>query len=84
MLTDLSAKPLIVGIKQSTRAVRDNAAEKAYVARNADPNIRVPFCELCKKKDVPVEEAESMEELGRACGINVGAAVAVILKEDCK
>ena len=74
-----SAKP-VVGIKQSRRAVVDGAAKTAYVAADADPDITQPFEKLCKENGVEVVCADTMEELGRACGINVGAAVAVVLK----
>lgn len=74
-----SAKP-IVGIKQSKKAVSDGSAQSAFVARDADPDIIDPFSRLCEKKGVDVVYVDTMEELGRACGINVGAAVAVLLK----
>ena len=35
--------------------------------------------QIAKEKDVEVIYVDSMEELGKACGINVGAAVAAIL-----
>ncbi|MBR5543366.1 MAG: ribosomal L7Ae/L30e/S12e/Gadd45 family protein [Oscillospiraceae bacterium] len=74
-----SAKP-VVGIKQSRRAVCDGSAKAAYVARDADPDITDPFSRLCEKNNVEVVYVDTMEELGQACGINVGAAVAVLLK----
>jgi len=74
-----SAKP-VVGIKQSRKAVVDGTAKSAYIARNADPEITEPFARLCGENGIDVVYADSMEELGRACGINVGAAVAVLLK----
>jgi len=72
-----SAKP-IVGIKQSRKAVADKTAKSAYIARNADPDIVEPFALLCSENGVEVVYVDTMEELGRACGINVGAAVAVL------
>ncbi len=80
MLTELAFLNPIVGIKQSRRAVSDGIAQKAYVAQDADPDIMGPFCSLCKECGVEVVEVDTMEELGRACGINVGAAVAVLPK----
>ena len=81
MLTDFaSAKPL-VGLKQSRKAVADGTAECAYIAKNADPAITEPFATLCEEKGIKTVWAETMEELGHACGINVGAAVAVLTKQ---
>ena len=78
MLTELASAKPIVGIKQSKRAVLDGKAQSAYAARDADPDITGPFCELCRDCGVALVEVDTMEELGRACGINVGAAVAVL------
>jgi large subunit ribosomal protein L7A len=36
---------------------------------------------LCAQRGVPVQDVRSMKELGTACGIEVGAATAAILKE---
>ncbi len=80
MLTELASQKPIVGIKQSKKAVSDGTAQKAYVAQDADPDIMGPFCRLCNDCGVEVVEVDTMEELGRACGINVGAAVAVLPK----
>lgn len=80
MLTEFASAKPVVGIKQSRKAVLDGLAKSAYVARNADPGITGPFARLCEDNGVEVVYVDSMEELGRACGINVGAAVAVLLK----
>ena len=79
MLEDLSTDKKVTGIKQSQKAVEDGEALKAYVASDCDDNVKQPFLDLCKQKDVQVVMADSMEQLGQACGISVGAAVAVIL-----
>ena len=80
MLCEFAAANHVVGIKQSKRAVSDGLAKKAFAARNADPDIVLEFEKLCEKKSVELEWVETMEELGNACGINVGAACAVLLK----
>jgi len=79
MLEDLSTDKKVIGIKQSQKAVEDGTALKAYVASDCDDKVKLPFLALCENKGVRVVSAESMEQLGHACGINVGAAVAVIL-----
>ena len=69
-----------VGLKQSRKALKENAAVKAFVAHDAEDRIRLSLLELCAEAGVPADQTYSMEELGHACGIEVGAAVAVILK----
>ena len=69
-----------VGLKQSTEAVNEGFAKKAYIALDADEHVRLPFETLCREHGVPVEFAETKAKLGKTFGINVPAAVAVELK----
>jgi large subunit ribosomal protein L7A len=80
MITEFASAKSVVGIKQSCRAVTEGNAVKAFAARNADPDMIEPFSQLCVEHGVELIYVDSMEELGHACGINVGAAVAVLLK----
>lgn len=80
MLSELSASEKIVGIKQLRKALRDDKAAKVFVAENADPKLTQPIIETCREKDVPVVAVPTMEELGKACEIEVGAAVAALLR----
>ncbi|SMC47000.1 ribosomal L7Ae/L30e/S12e/Gadd45 family protein [Papillibacter cinnamivorans] len=80
MLSLLSTGKKVIGIKQSRKAIREGAAERAFLAQDADPEIRETMGELCQQHGVPAEAVPTMLELGRACGIEVGAAAAVLLK----
>ncbi len=80
MHTEFASSKPVVGIKQSKKAVTDGAAKKAFAARDADPDIIDPFSRLCGEHGVELVYVDSMDELGRSCGISVGAAVAVLLK----
>ncbi len=80
MLSDIKDAVIRVGVKQSKKAVEEGNASKAYVAEDADPYITEPFLALCKENGVSFEIVPSMEKLGRASGIDVGAAIVVILK----
>ena len=68
-----------VGLKQSTEAVEEGLVKKAYIALDADEHVRLPFEALCREKNVPIEFAPTKAKLGKSCGINVPAAVAVEL-----
>ena len=76
MLTKLEEAGKVVGVKQTRRALRDDRATAVYLAQDADPAITEPLAEMAGDKGVPVIWTEHMRELGRACGITVGAAVA--------
>ena len=80
MENDLKSKNFVVGIKQSTKAVKEGRALKAIIAKDADKAVIEPLIELCRKESVTFESAESMLELGKMCGIDVLAAAAVIIK----
>lgn len=80
MLEDLRrATRRTVGTKQTLRAVERGQVERVFVARDAEPQVLRPLLGLCRQRGLPVFEAESMQVLGRACGVEVGAASAAIL-----
>ena len=88
MLTDLKSAKKVTGAKQVTRALKNGTARRVFLAQDADPRVTEPIellCReqgtelLCREKDVPVERVASMKELGSACGIAVGSAVAAVV-----
>ena len=80
MLSDLQSKKKTVGRKQSQRAILDGKAETIFLADNADAHIRQDVQRLCEEAGVPIVTVDTMDALGKACGIQVGAAVAAVLK----
>ncbi len=80
MHPDLQDVRFYVGLKQSTDAIKNGKAAKAFVARDADAHVRQPFVALCEANGVPVTYSESKAKLGKEFGISVSAACAVILK----
>ena len=80
MQDDLRGSRFYVGVKQSTEAILDGSAQRAFIAEDADEHVKIPFEELCKDNLVPVEYVPTKQQLGKACGISVGAACAVILR----
>ena len=81
MLTELSAVSKVVGVKQVKRAVESGRALKVFLAQDAEGRVTAPIAALCEEKGVSVETGFSMTDLGRACGISVGAAVAATVTE---
>ncbi len=76
----LNTTPKIVGAKQTTKALQNGQAHKVYLAQDADVHVTEPIRNLCRKHNVPIVEVATMAELGRACSIAVGAAVAATIK----
>lgn len=79
MLTQLEQAGKVVGVKQTRRALNDGRAKTVYLAHDADPALTEPLAELAGEKGVSVIWTEHMKELGKACGIAVGAAVAAVI-----
>ena len=70
----------LVGIKSVIRAVRGGKAARVYLAQDVAEAIAAPVLAAADAAGVPVEEVAGMAELGRACGIDVGAAAACLLR----
>ncbi len=80
MLEELKTGPVVVGLKQLRKALRDGTARKVFLAKDADPRLVEPIEAQCRQDGVELCWAESMAELGAACGIDVGAAAAALLQ----
>ena len=79
-LQDLSKRNVVVGTKQLKKAVRDSRVRSVFLAENADPAVTEPLEALCAANHIQITWVRTMAELGRACGIEVGAAAAAVLK----
>ena len=78
-LPDLTGKKLVVGVKQLRKAVQSGQVQLVFLAENADPGLTMPLESLCREAQIQLVWARSMRELGRACGIDVGAAAAGVI-----
>ncbi|MET3291430.1 50S ribosomal protein L7ae-like protein [Brevibacillus fluminis] len=74
------AKELAIGINQTIKTIEADKAEEVYIAKDAEKRLTQKIANLCKEKGVPVITVDSMRRLGKACGIEVGAASAAIKK----
>ena len=70
----------IVGTKQLLRALDEGKIARAFVAADADLLLTKRVVDRCFDMNIPCVKVESMEKLGRACGIDVKAAAAGLLK----
>lgn len=69
-----------IGTKQTMRIVELGRAEEVYVAEDADPRLKSKIIALCNQHAVRVTLVDTMQNLGKACGIEVGAAMAAVVK----
>jgi len=76
-----TAKRKSVGSKQTLKAVLKGEAKLVFVAKDAEPHVVKDLLKACQERGVEVVYAESMRALGAACGIQVGAASAAIIRD---
>ena len=74
------ATSLTIGTKQTKKAIEQGKVAEVVVADDADPQVTHPILSLCKNHGIAVTCVDSMKKLGKACGIEVGAAAVAILK----
>lgn len=75
-----SSKKRIIGLKQTIKAVKENRVCKVYIANDADNFIKNNILKACEGKDLEIVYVNTMKELGEACGIEVKASTASLLK----
>ena len=80
-LLELAGKKTVVGAKQLRRALNSGLARKVYLAENADPAITEPLAQMCDELHIQITWVRSMADLGRTCGIEVGASAAAAVKD---
>ena len=79
--SELKNSEKVIGLKQVGRALRDGSASKVFIAYDADNKLTAPIVSLCKKTGVDFITGFTMEQLGHAADIDVGASVVAIVKQ---
>lgn len=74
----LQAKSFIVGTKQTVKALKQGTVNEIVIARDADAKVTAKVVSAANEMNVPVVYVDSMKKLGKACGIEVGAAAVAI------
>lgn len=79
MKADPAVASMHIGFKQVMRALDENRAKKVFLALDCDEKMKVSVSATCKEKNVPVFYVDTMDELGKKCGIDVKASCTVEL-----
>ncbi len=83
MARDLSKNSShVIGVKQVGKAVRRGKVSVVYVADDAEGRVLDSLVKLCREQGVELKHAATMKELGKTCGIEVGAAAAALLRDN--
>lgn len=80
MISKLNTHKRVVGAKQVKRALVSSDVEAVFIALDAEDKVTKDIKELCKTKLIQIIPIDTMEDLGKACGIGINAAVAALLK----
>lgn len=72
---------LSVGTKQTRLAIEKGVAVKVFIALDAEAKLVDPIVNQCGNLGIPVVGVTSMRDLGKACGIQVGAAAAAVVRK---
>ncbi len=73
-----SSRNKIVGTKQTIKALENGEVQKVFIAKDAEKKIIRPIITLCETNNIELQYVESMQQLGKLCGIKVKAAAAAI------
>ncbi|MCY1120242.1 50S ribosomal protein L7ae-like protein [Bacillus safensis] len=73
------AQTIIIGTKQTVKALKRDSVKEVVVANDADPALTASVLKLAQEKGVDIYVVDSMKKLGKACGIEVGAAAVAIM-----
>ncbi|MRX72551.1 50S ribosomal protein L7ae-like protein [Bacillus lacus] len=74
------ARKIIVGTKQTVKALKNDQVRELVVAEDADPKVTSKVIQLAQQRQIPVLNVPSMKKLGKACGIEVGASTVAIIE----
>lgn len=80
MVKELKNGQKIVGVKQLRKGLKDNTLRAVFLTCDGDPGLTEPLEKLATTAGVPVYWVDTMSQLGHACGIDVGASSAALLK----
>mgnify|MGYP004634405553 FL=1 len=77
---DFTGKKILVGSKQLRKALKNGTVAAVFLAQNADPALTEEIRRCCEEANIQLAWVQTTRELGRACGIDVGAAAAAVLR----
>ena len=74
-----AARHKSVGAKQTLKAAETGRAKVVFLAKDAEERVLAPIVRQAQTRGIEIVYVESMQQLGRMCGIEVGAAAAALL-----
>ncbi|GAA0418507.1 MAG: 50S ribosomal protein L7ae-like protein [Bacillota bacterium] len=72
---------IIIGTKQTLKAMKNGEISEVFIADDADQHMTQKVVSLAKELGIPCQYVDSKKKLGVACGIEVGASTAAVKHE---
>lgn len=69
---------LIIGTKQTLKAMKSGEVKEVVIARDIDFEITQKVSQLAQQMNIPYTQVDSKKKLGKMCGIEVGTATVAI------
>lgn len=69
---------IVIGTKQTLKALKNGEVIEVIIAEDADRHVTNRILDAAKDKKIQITRVDSMKKLGKACGIEVGAATVAI------
>lgn len=82
VLDSLKNSKKTVGLRQTLKALEKNIVRTLFIAKDADERVTESLVKHCEIDSIDIVYVDSMKQLGKACGIEVNAAAAALLKDD--
>lgn len=79
-VTQLQSR-IIIGSKQTIKAMSNGEVCEVFIAQDADQHITESLVSLAKELDIPHVIVDSKQKLGAACKIDVDASTVAIRHE---
>lgn len=70
-----------IGLKQTIKCIKSGQGKTVYIACDADEELIQQVKSLAEEHVVEIKYVDTMKELGKLCGIDVGASAALILND---
>ncbi len=71
---------LIIGIKQTHKAMKNGEVSEVFIADDAEKHITQKVANLAEELGIPCQRVDSMKKLGKAAGVEVNASTVAVKK----
>ena len=80
-IEELKNKKVVVGKRETERAINKNKAKKVFLAQDVDEEVQKELIDILKERGISWEYVPLAKDLGLACGIEIEASCAAIIED---